>query len=246
MSSTEREHDRFWLANSGGTTPASTPLLDEFVDTLPPGHYLDVGTGFGRGAFLLASKGHDVTGVDMNEEEIEEAKRRNTILEHEATERGTTRGTVIFQRARGDELPFGDNTFDGAVMLGLHGAITGADAQTTRRKVLSEATRTIKPGKPVYVAEFAVVTDPAAVDFYGKPWKDVYRDEERLTDERHSFTVRQPDGSTHFIAHHFTGEELRGNMSSAGLGGFQTREFMGRSALSGNPSPQIVVWGRKQ
>lgn len=45
---------------------------------------LDIGTGTGYFAFLLASKGHQVTGIDLTEEMIEEAKKTADLLQIQA------------------------------------------------------------------------------------------------------------------------------------------------------------------
>jgi ubiquinone/menaquinone biosynthesis C-methylase UbiE len=70
-----------------------------------PARVLDVGTGTGAGALLLARRFPDaqVVGVDLAEGMIEEA-RRNTPAD--------VRDRVTFQQADASALPFGDGSFD--------------------------------------------------------------------------------------------------------------------------------------
>lgn len=68
---------------------------------------LDVGTGTGRGAFLLAAAGAHVTGVDASEQMLSIARQR-------AME---TQVQVDFQVGDAHKLPFEANSFDVALSL---------------------------------------------------------------------------------------------------------------------------------
>ena len=68
---------------------------------------LDVGTGTGRGAFLLAAAGAHVTGVDASEQMLANAKQRAA----------DTQANVDFQVGDAHRLPFEANTFDLAISL---------------------------------------------------------------------------------------------------------------------------------
>ena len=59
--------------------------LELLTEKLPrrPLRILDIGTGAGFFAILLAGQGHDVTGIDMSEKMLEEA-RKNSRLFHQA------------------------------------------------------------------------------------------------------------------------------------------------------------------
>lgn len=56
-----------------GTQPI--PFLVEHVDLLPRGKALDIAMGEGRNGVFLATKGFDVTGVDISERGLEKARR---------------------------------------------------------------------------------------------------------------------------------------------------------------------------
>ncbi len=63
---------------------------------------LDIGTGTGFLAIIMAELGHDVTGVDVSEGMMSYAKQH-------AADRNVA---VAFIKTQGEEMPFEDNTFD--------------------------------------------------------------------------------------------------------------------------------------
>ncbi len=67
---------------------------------------LDVGTGTGRAAFILARAGANVTGVDASEQMLATARER-------AEQQGLT--TISFQRGDAHALEFGARNFDTVV-----------------------------------------------------------------------------------------------------------------------------------
>ena len=66
---------------------------------------LDVGTGPGIVAFLLAELGHDLTGVDLSEEMLRKAKENATHFNL----------SVKFKQGDAENLPFKDESFDAVV-----------------------------------------------------------------------------------------------------------------------------------
>jgi SAM-dependent methyltransferase len=76
------------------------PLLDAAGVTAGR-HLLDVGTGPGYAAQRAAERGAVVRGVDIAEEMVALARRRN--------------GAIEFLRADAEDLPFPEHTFDGLV-----------------------------------------------------------------------------------------------------------------------------------
>ena len=83
---------------------------DVLADMLGPvkgRRIIDVGTGTGRGAFLLASAGARVTGIDASEQML-------TIARDRARETGVA---VDFQVGDAHTIEFGDTSFDIAVSL---------------------------------------------------------------------------------------------------------------------------------
>lgn len=82
-------------------------VLLDFLPGLAGQHVLDVGTGTGRGAFVLARCGAVVTGVDASDQMLDVARQR-------AGELGLA---VEFARGDAHALAFGDRSFDVAVCL---------------------------------------------------------------------------------------------------------------------------------
>jgi SAM-dependent methyltransferase len=104
------------LASSweGRIGPEGLVPLGAALDRLaePPGKVLDIGTGTGKAARVVAKRfpGADVVGVDLAPEMVEEAKR---VLPAELA------GRVRFQVADGSQLPFPDGAFDLVVLQNM-------------------------------------------------------------------------------------------------------------------------------
>jgi SAM-dependent methyltransferase len=100
---------------------------------LEPGQeLLDVPCGFGRHSIPLARAGLRVTGVDRSAALLEEAARRAE---------GERRPKLV--RADYRELPFKDESFDGAVNLFSSLGYVGDEGDA---KVLAEIRRVLRPG----------------------------------------------------------------------------------------------------
>lgn len=70
-----------------------------------PQKILDVGTGSGIMAFLLAQLGHDVTGIDLSSGMLEQARNNAAALKLD----------VRFEQSDAEKLPFADQSFDAVV-----------------------------------------------------------------------------------------------------------------------------------
>ena len=118
-------------------------VADEVAASLPTGTILEIGSGPGRLAVLLAHKvpGLKVTGIDISPEMVERAARR-------------VEGAGLGERVRfevGDvgALPFPDASFDGAVStLSLHHWPDPA-------RGLAEIHRVLKPGAEARIYDLA-------------------------------------------------------------------------------------------
>ncbi|OGM12393.1 hypothetical protein A2W13_01995 [Candidatus Woesebacteria bacterium RBG_16_36_11] len=94
---------------------------------------LDIGSGFGRNANWLAQKGAEVTGVNINDDEIKHAREK-------AQESGVN---VNYIHADATSLPFPDSSFDVALDLGCSHEIPSKEGQ---EKAMKEVARILKPG----------------------------------------------------------------------------------------------------
>ena len=81
-------------------------VLANMVGRIQDREVLDVGTGTGRAAFILALGGAKVTAVDASEEMLAIARQR-------AAEQSLT--TIRFQRGDAHALDFADRSFDAVV-----------------------------------------------------------------------------------------------------------------------------------
>ena len=77
-------------------------FVKDHVDLLPKGHALDLAMGEGRNGVFLATKGYQVTGVDISSEGLKKAEAL-------ATEHGVTITTIVADLEVYDIPP---NTFD--------------------------------------------------------------------------------------------------------------------------------------
>ncbi|GMK38442.1 methyltransferase [Paenibacillus sp. CCS19] len=99
---------------------------------LPQGSaLLDVGCGMGRHAVALAEMGYQVSGIDLSQPLLEEA-REHDVNEHVRWQQGDMRS-----------LPYGDNVFDATVNLFTS---FGYFSDQDNKSVLLELRRVLRPG----------------------------------------------------------------------------------------------------
>lgn len=101
---------------------------------------LDVCTGTGKQAFAFAKKGYDIVGIDLSEDMLKVASRKNKYE------------NVKFQVAEATNLPFEDNCFDVCcVSFALHDMIL-----TIREKALKEMVRVTKRKGTIVIVDYAL------------------------------------------------------------------------------------------
>lgn len=179
---------------------------------------LDVGGATGVHASALANRGHDVMLIDPVESHVERARRHGTF-------------TARVGDAR--ELGFADASFDVVLLFGpLYHLASGAD----RVHCLQEARRVTRSGGWVFVsaiprfASHAMMTLGHA-DLLGQP----YPPEMIALLER-----GDPPRSARFPGGHFhTGEELLGEMSSAGFAEVEVCAVEGPSGFALEAFPRV-------
>ncbi len=147
--------DEFHTAGRAATLKALEKIR------LEPGmHMLDAGSGVGGTARTLAAEhGCSVTGIDLTQSYVHTAQAltRRMKLDHKCR---FVHGSVL-------ELPFADETFDGAVSF--HAAMNVAN----RSGFYSELERVLKPGAQVCV--FDVMKGKTDGMTYPVPWAETAR-----------------------------------------------------------------------
>lgn len=111
-------------------------VLEKFLN----GHrlrVLDVGTGTGFMASMLAEMGHDVVGLDMAEGMLEKARHKVRGNGHRVT----------FQFGDAENLPFDDDSFDAIVSRYLLWTLPEP------RRALGEWCRVVRPGGSIICIE---------------------------------------------------------------------------------------------
>lgn len=116
------------------TTTEEVGLLVEQLSQARATSLLDIGCGTGRHALELASRGYQVTGVDLSEAMITRARRH-------AAERSLD---VDFQVGDARHLPF-EQQFDAAILL-CEGGFSLVETDEMDVEILESAHRSLKPG----------------------------------------------------------------------------------------------------
>ena len=187
-----------WKKFAEGQTPSTVTLDNIFYEKVSAGSkVLDFGCAWGRVSFELQEKGYNVLGFDINEAEIERAKRfaEESNKKYEAQ--------VEFDVANALNLPYEDNSFDACLMQAF---MTTIIDPLHREKVLDEAKRILKPNGILYMGEFGQTWE-------NPRYKGRYEAHFPATKERGTFIVTEdgtPDTPELYRAHHYTEEELKG------------------------------------
>lgn len=131
-----------------GLTSKTIPLLLKSIGDCRRRHVLDLGSGPGNIAEVFAERGAKVTGVDFSPQMVKVAQR---CYPH-----------ISFMEANGEQLPFGDGTFDAVVCNYVVHHFARPEV------VFREIFRVLKPGGRLVFAVWGVPEDQSSVDaFFG-------------------------------------------------------------------------------
>jgi len=132
----------------------ATQALAEFMQLRPGTHLLDVGCGIGGPARFFASRGCQVTGIDLTDEFLRVAGS--------LTRRVKLDDKIKFRQGSALKLPFDAHTFDGAYTI--HVCMNVAD----KGGVIREVARVLKPGGRFTIYDLVRTSDAALA--FPLPW----------------------------------------------------------------------------
>ena len=112
----------------------------DFINIKTDSKVLDIATGTGKQAFAFAKKGYDVVGIDLSEDMLRIANKKNKYE------------NVKFEVADASKLPFKENHFDvSCISFALHDM-----PLSIRKKVLKEMVRVTKSKGSIVVVDYAL------------------------------------------------------------------------------------------
>ncbi len=194
-----RDSRRDWTSYEPARIPTKSevPELEAFLDEVGPGgRLLDLGCGSGRVSRMLAERGFEVAGVDINEAAI----RGGTAAENlELYVRDITSR---------DGLDLPGPAFR-VVVCQLVISVVGGVAE--REALLGNAFDALEPGGWLYLSASEVSDD------VNPGYRKLYEDDFPETRERYSYFSRDNDGNILYMTHHFTGPELGALLDGAGF-----------------------------
>ncbi len=133
----------------------ATKELIKLANFIPDMHILDVGCGVGGSTRRLSHEtGCHVTGIDLSDEYIDAAERLTQLL--------NMQDRVKFDACSALDLPFDDNTFDGAWSIQMNMNVED------KQGWLKEMYRVLKPGARAVLYEVFGHEDKAI--YFPVPW----------------------------------------------------------------------------
>jgi len=218
-----------WSSLKGKDIPA-TIKLDHVIHrfTSPGCHILDIGCSAGNASIPLASQGFLVTGIDINPEVLQMARRSSLSR--------NSYQVPLFIRADAITLPFTPESFDIVIMQAF---LTTIITKEDRVRIIREACRVLQPGGYLYLADFGQT-------WHSGIYRERYINDLPVTKEEGSIIAYdQQTGEVSYIAHHFTEKELVFLLVENGfeIEFFKNDKFVTKT---GNRVNGFVAVGRKE
>lgn len=210
-----RDFAEDWTAFRAEDIPSKgTQLPQIFFDTLSELEHknkrlmiIELGSGCGDLSTILANEwNHSVVGTDINEEGIQVARSKCPealfVLANAAEEKMV------------EDLAFRANiqakeSFDFVIMQLLLSIVGGP---TERLATLLNAKKLCRPGGLIYVSASGIS------ESINEKYAKLYEDDKQLTGEAYSYFSRNADsGKILYSTHHFSKDELKALMTTAGF-----------------------------
>lgn len=146
-----KDQRQYWTDKGKDKTFTTPLMMDVFKEHVTKdARILDFGCGYGRTLAELADGGYtDLSGIDFSETLIERGRAENPTLDLTAYP--------------GGPLPYEDDSFDAALMLGV---FTCMIETKTQAETLIELRRVLKPGGVLYINDFLLNRDKRNLDRY--------------------------------------------------------------------------------
>lgn len=211
-------------------TKSATPLLDAFLDEVARAAaaggapaVFDIGCGTGAVALRMAARGFIVTGIDVNPQAIDLARR------HAAEAATPSCRFLVADAAAADAADLPGGPFDAAVCQLVISIIGDPD---DRMRLLRAAWSRLRPGGRLYVSASGVS------DAVNPGYARLYAQDRAATGEPFTYFSRDEAGRILYATHHFTAEELAALITAAGFD--QVAVAVEREASSRRPEEAAI------
>ena len=219
-----------WVSFQGAEIPSSLstyPTLYDSISRFESPKVLDIGSGFGKTCFEIASNtSATVHGIDINPSGVEYSLELRQQMPH------SVRSRLSFSIGDALSLPFPDSSFNVVVMQALMTTLT---SPLHRSMALSEARRVTKNIGGLYVSDFIQT-------WHIKSRYDRYMVGLEESGELGSFfAYNESKTEREYQAHHYSEKELVDLLNNAG---FEIRIFDYHKFLSrtNNVVNGAVIW----
>ena len=194
----------------------ATEELAAEIDLAPDNHLLDVGSGIGGPARYFAGRfGCRVTGIDLTEEFCQVARHLNAAMYLDQR--------ITIENGNALDMPFGDETFDGAYSMNVSMNIADKDA------LYREIHRVLRPGGWLVLSEIARGPGPDLT--YPTPWART---------SASSFLATPDETSSRLKANGFKVAELRDNTRKVLDFGAKSRAIVERGEKAPHRAIQLI------
>jgi SAM-dependent methyltransferase len=205
-----------WKHIEPKSIPGNTPISDNIFDyVMRESRILEIGCGIWRLSDYFTSFGCKYCGIDINEQAIAEAKKKEN-----------SKKTFYVKNA--EQMDFPEGSFD---IILSQGTLACMNLEG-RINVCNESFRILRCGGIMHVAELDLIAD----DKY-------YQSQAKITGEYGTVVQRQDGSEIGYKTHHFKTDELKGLFASPWK--FESEEHIQKISKNGNLYPMQMLIFKK-